>query len=132
MRCRQHLARFVDDILTDWRARLNGHPTIHASQNYILHYLAPLHYRSSYLDFIARSRYRKIYTRNVGALPDTFPTDCLRDGRPEGWHVLLSSLAVDHHVAQVELLRELLATGELSVARTIDLACINGRLSARR
>src|SRR3546814_5458174 len=41
---------FVDDILSDWREAFTAHPTIHARQNYALHYFAPLHYETSYLD----------------------------------------------------------------------------------
>lgn len=122
---------FVDDILTDWRSAFYKHPTIHAQQNYGLHYFAPLHHDTSYLHFVVESRFRKVYTRNEAALPDSLPRNCLLDGPSEKWQTLVSSLVIDHHVAQIELLREVLETGRLRQAQILDLECAEDALEPR-
>lgn len=123
-------AVFVDDTLTDWRALATRHPSIHAVQNYALHYLAPLHYDASYLNFIVASRYRKIYTRDEAFLPPSFPNSCILP-RASNDFVLWAPLRVRHHVAQLELLEEFLSTGHIRESKVISRDCIRDALVAR-
>lgn len=115
----------VDDILTDWRLHLRGHPTIHGNQNYAIYFLAPLLAEADFRELVTSVRNVTVFTRAGGALAvltEALPTKPIDFSFASivnsGIRSVIVEKRYDDHVAEVELTLSLLR-GEPVTAKAV-------------
>lgn len=102
----------VDEALEDWRTTAWKHKSIWCPQNYAIFYLAPLHARSSYIDFVVNSKTQKYYILRRGSIEFLFMQNRkvlnLHRGVAHEKVINIVEKQLNHHVAELDIVMKIL------------------------